>query len=367
VVTGGGAAGSTGSNVITSHAVPFDSGSSSCTPTKLIPVLTTLGSGFTVPAGYPEGLTAQVADDCGTPLTQGKVSVEFSTGEGVKYMQTLNNGRWDVTWVTGSQQAAQVTLRVHAEHPTLPIVGDAQLSGALGALQVAPQVSDGGVVTAANFTATPLSPGSIISIFGSQLSDGTSPAPALPLPTLLDNTRVRIGDALLPLFFTSTGQLNALVPYGTAINTNQQLLVQRDNTYATPVYVDVAAAQPGVLQYGQQEAITVDVNGNLIGPSNPAHAGDVLVMYCLGLGAVTPAVADGAAAPSNPPASAVNQVTLTVGNQTANVLFAGLTPGLAGLYQINFYVPLGTPAGDQVPVSIAMAGQASAVVNLSVR
>jgi len=215
--------------------------------------------------------------------------------------------------------------------------------------------------------ATPLSPGGIISLFGSQLSDATSSAPVLPLSTQLNNTTVRLGDMQLPLFFTSAGQVNAVVPYGTAVNTNLQLLVQRDNTYATPVYVDIAATQPGVLQYGQQQAIAVDLKGNLIGPTNPAHAGDVLVMYCLGLGAVTPAVPDGAAAPSSPPANTVNPVTVTVGTQTANVFFAGLTPTLAGLYQIDFYVPQGTPAGDQVPVTLASGGQTSAAVNLSVR
>jgi uncharacterized protein (TIGR03437 family) len=113
------------------------------------------------------------------------------------------------------------------------------------------------------------------------------------------------------------GQLNALVSYETPLNTNMQLLVQRDNKYATPVYVEVAAAQPGVLEYGNAEAVAVDTNGNLIGPSNPTHAGNVVTMYCLGLGAVSPTVADGAAAPSNPPASTVNPVTVIVGGQTA--------------------------------------------------
>jgi uncharacterized protein (TIGR03437 family) len=331
-------------------------------------VLTTLGTGFTVPASFPQGLTAQVADDCGNPLTQGQVSVDFGQGQGVQYMRSLNNGRWDVTWLTGSQQASSVILTVHATDPTQTIAGEAQINGALGAPQPSPQVSDGGVVSAASFMATPLAPGGIISIFGSSLSDGTSSAPVLPLSYELNNTMVFLGNLQLPLFFTSAGQLNAVVPYETPVNTSLQIVVQRENTYnATAVSVDLAATQPGVLQYGQQQAIAVDVNGNLIGPSNPAHAGDVLVLYCLGLGAVTPAVADGAAAPSNPPASTVNPVTVTVGTQTANVFFAGLTPTLAGLYQIDFYVPQGTPTGDQVPVTLAVGGQTSAAVNLSVR
>ncbi len=349
------------------HSISHDSGS--CSPTKLIPVLTSLGSGFTVPAGFPEGLTAQVTDDCGNALTQGQVSVEFSTGQGLKYMQSLNNGRWDVTWQTGPQTPS-VTLTVHATHPTLPITGSAQITGALGNLQAPPQVADRGVVSSASFTATPIAPGGFISIFGSLLSDATSSAQVLPLPTMLNNTTVKLGDLTLPLFYTNNGatsQLNALVPYETPLNTNQQLLVQRDNTYATPVYVNVAAAQPGVLEYGNQEAVAVDMNGNLIGPSNPAHAGDLLTMYCLGLGAVSPAVADGAAAPSNPPASTVNTVTVTVGGQTANVYFAGLTPTLAGLYQIDFYVPQNAGMGDQVPVMVSTGQQTSVAVNLSVQ
>jgi uncharacterized protein (TIGR03437 family) len=349
------------------QAIPRDTGS--CTPTKLIPVLTTLGQGFSVPAGFPEGLTVQVTDDCGNPLTQGQVSVEFSTGQGLKYMQSLNNGRWDVTWSTGLESSS-VTLTVQATDPTQKLTGQSQTNGALGALQAPPQVADRGVVSSASFMTTPVAPGGFISIFGSLLSDATSSAPVLPLPTMLNNTTVKLGDQSLPLFYTNNGaqnQINALVPYETPLNTNLQLLVQRDNTYATPVYVDVAAAQPGVLEYGNTEAVAVDLNGNLIGPSNPAHAGDTVVLYCLGLGAVSPAVADGAAAPSNPPASTVNTVTVTVGGQAANLIFAGLTPTLAGLYQINLTVPPNTGTGDQVPVVVSTGGQTSGAVNLSVR
>jgi hypothetical protein len=185
-----------------------------------------------------------VMDDCGTPLTQGKVSVQFSTGQGVADMQTLNNGRWDLTWDTGAVPATQVTLMVHAAHLTLPISGDAQISGALGAPQAKPQVKDGGVVTAATFTATALAPGSIIAIFGLELSDATSSAPVLPLATTLNYTTVTLGDGILPLFYTSTGQVNAVVPIGISVNTRQQLLLQRDDTYAPLVGVDLAQTQP---------------------------------------------------------------------------------------------------------------------------
>src|ERR1035438_639439 len=70
-------------------------------------------------------------------------------------------------------------------------------------------------------------------------------------------------------------------------------------------------------------------------PSEPAKSGDALVIYCAGLGAVNPLVPDGAAAPSSPPAMTVNPVNVTIGGKPAPVLFSGLAPGFAGLYQVN--------------------------------
>jgi uncharacterized protein (TIGR03437 family) len=53
-------------------------------------------------------------------------------------------------------------------------------------------------------------------------------------------------------------------------------------------------------------------------------------------------------------------VTVTFGNQTVAAGFAGLTPGLAGLYQVNVNVPSGVTPGNQVPVTVSVAGKSSA-------
>jgi len=41
------------------------------------------------------------------------------------------------------------------------------------------------------------------------------------------------------------------------------------------------------------------------------------------------------------------------------VLYAGLTPGFPGLYQINVQVPAGVSTGNAVPVVITISGQTS--------
>ena len=103
-------------------------------------------------------------------------------------------------------------------------------------------------------------------------------------------------------------------------------------------------------------------------PGTPAGIGETVVIYCTGLGAVTPAVKEGAPAPSTPPLSTtVNPVTLTIGGKAAQVAFSGLTPGFAGLYQVNAVVPAGITTGDTVPVILSVAGQTSPAVNMAVR
>jgi trimeric autotransporter adhesin len=350
--------------------------SGACTPTQLLPSLLTLGTGFSLPAGYPQGLEAQVVDDCGSPQVEGTVFVQFNDGEAPVKLQSLGNGLWDGTWPVGTQTTSQVTLTVAAQNGAT-LRGQGRINGGLSAAMPAPQVATNGVVSAASLAAgAPVAPGELVSIFGQQLAGGVSPAGGGTLPMALSGTTVSIGSQAvggngtfqaLPLLFASGGQVNAEVPFGTSVNTHQQVLLQWGTAYAPPVYVDVAAAAPGIFETGTQQGIIADAAGNLIGEGNPTHAGDVVVIYCAGLGAVTPGVGDGAVTPNAPLSQTQNAVTVTMGGLAAAVQFAGLTSGFNGLYQINAVVPHGVTPGDQVPVSITVAGQTSAVANLSVR
>ena len=91
------------------------------------------------------------------------------------------------------------------------------------------------------------------------------------------------------------------------------------------------------------------------------------MIYCAGLGAVSPNIATGAAAGASPVSTTTNEVVLTIGSQTAATLFAGLAPGFVGLYQVNAIVPDGVAEGNSVPVTLTVAGQASAPVAMAVQ
>jgi uncharacterized protein (TIGR03437 family) len=128
------------------------------------------------------------------------------------------------------------------------------------------------------------------------------------------------------------------------------------------------APQPAAPKQGH--IYKVDASGAqvLASPASPASPGDVLVIYCSGLGPVGPAVKEGEAAPlAEPLARTVQPVSVMIGGLPGTVLFAGLAPGFAGLYQINVAVSRGVEAGDQVPATVQVGGQTSTSVTLALR
>jgi uncharacterized protein (TIGR03437 family) len=164
--------------------------------------------------------------------------------------------------------------------------------------------------------------------------------------------------------------VNAAVPYGIAANTTQQAIATRESSISVPQPVIIAPAAPGVFTLDGKQGIVVDVDLNnvqtVVDTTHPATMGHALVIYCTGLGEVTPAVRTGDPAP-NPPASVVNPVTVTIGGVPATVLFAGLTPTQVGLYQVNVVIPPGITPGTQVPLVLTSAGQSSAPVTITVQ
>ena len=73
--------------------------------------------------------------------------------------------------------------------------------------------------------------------------------------------------------------------------------------------------------------------------------GETLEIYGLGLGVTNPMVQAGAASPASPPARALETPRLQIGGKDAAVVFAGLAPGFAGVYQVNAIVPAGLLPG----------------------
>jgi uncharacterized protein (TIGR03437 family) len=204
----------------------------------------------------------------------------------------------------------------------------------------------------------------LISVYGTNLASGSVGASGLPLPLSSNGTQVFLGAQPLPILYTSSGQMNVQVPYSAPVDTTFQLCVQNGSTLSVPQTLTVAQASPGIFTTNEQGfgqgAIVKSDGVTLAQPGTPAAIGEAIVIYCTGLGATTPAVTEGQPAPSTPLLAATsNPTTVMIGGQPAQLLFSGLTPGFAGLYQVNAVVPSGIATGDAVPVTVTVAGQTS--------
>ena len=355
----------------TSVSQAKDTRAATCVPTKLLPLFTKLPAGFKTPVSWPTPIEATVIDDCGSPMVSGSVGASFSSGDPTLPLTSLRDGRWTGTWQPRNV-VPQVTVTVKAQQSAPPLLGTESIGGALQANPSVPSINAGGAVSAAsNLGQQPLAPGSFVSIYGSHLSTALVQSPKLPLETDLGGTQAILAGRQLPLQFASDGQINAIVPFDVPVNTTLQLTVRQGGSVSGVEPVTMAAAQPAVFTRdlsGKGGGIIVGFkpDGTSQEVGQPVSAGDTIVIYCSGLGAVDPPVPAGSAAPSAALSRTVNPVTVSIAGRDAPVSFAGLAPGFTGLYQINAQVPSGLAAGNAILV-ITAAGQQSAPVTVAIK
>jgi uncharacterized protein (TIGR03437 family) len=337
-----------------------------CVPSQVNGVFTSQPSGFQATVGLPVPIEVEILDSCAQTMNTGTVVATFSNGDPPVALTPIGGGLWDGTW-TPQSAATQAVITVQAAESDT-VAGMLQLTGAVAASTATP------IIVAGASGAPTIAPGAFISIYGLNLSGATYVTPSTPYPTLLGGTQVLLGGRPMPLYFTSKQQINAIVPYDLTPNSAQQVIVQTGLAYSQPETVSVGAAQPGVFTQNQSGTGAGDIVGQkpsgmaaVNTPANPASAGDFLLIFCTGLGTVSPPVATGAAAPMSPLSWTDNKVTVTVGGKDAQYLFAGLAPGWVGLYQVNVIVPAGIAPAPNVPLVVTAAGAASWPVTVAIQ
>lgn len=246
-----------------------------------------------------------------------------------------------------------------------------------------PIIAFRGVVNGATFANNrPLTPGLITSIFGIHVANQFALAGALPLPTDFNGTRVVVDGIDSPLFFESFGQLNFQVPWEVGLG-NKLVQVFRDGQAGNQALVPVEGKSPGIfrLNIAQYGAIRNASQGNFPLPTAlgqsvgiaaaPARPGDVLEIFATGLGAVSPSAPTGNGAPAGPLATAIEQPEVQFGfSFPAKVipLFAGLTPGFVGLFQINVIVPVNVATNNRTFVTLNYTdGRRSNTVEIAIQ
>ena len=352
---------------------------SSCASPSLRSEFLSLPEGGAITVGQPVSIEVKVADDCGNLLlgteknTNSAVYAKFSNGDPDLRLVPIGGGVWSGTWRPFNPSASSVTVSavsVFVQGLTLQ-AGRSDRAVRLAPGNNAPIVRQGSLVHGASQRGdAPVAPGTLVTIYGSNLAD-VSKQTAVPLPVEVAGTQVLLGGQPLPILYSSASQINAQIPYDLAVNTAHQVVVRRGATLSVPESFTVASAQPGIFTANQQgtgQGIVMGPDQFTVADANkPAHRGQAIVIYCTGLGTVTPSTVLGQPASGSPLAATTNPVEVTAGGKLGQVFFSGLTPGFTGLYQVNAFLAADMPTGDAIPLTITTAGQTSNIVTIAVR
>ena len=321
-------------------------------------------------------------------LTMGAVSA--TTTDGGKWLTaSANSGGWaaitlDPGTLAPGFYTGSVSIASNAANGTVtaPVSFQVVAKGA-------PTANYMGVVDNAIFgSGDAVAPGDIVDVFGEQFWFANSIAfsPGVPLATQItasgSTSSVLVNGRAAPLYFTSYSQIAFQVPLETPVGT-VQVQVQRDGLSGNTVSVQVAARAPRLLLAGGSSYGAIQNAKDLsypapvgyFGPgavSHPAHVGDVLTIYAIGLGPTNPAVGTNVPAPGSEPLArlsvtpAVEFGSTIFGTTSATPSFAGLSPGSVGLYQVNVAIPAGVLSGN-INLTLSFPDSASNTVQIPVQ
>jgi uncharacterized protein (TIGR03437 family) len=215
------------------------------------------------------------------------------------------------------------------------------------------------ITDAANFSKGAVSPGEIVVIFGSNLGPATLTSFTLlqnRLPTSLAGTSVTFNQYPAPIIYTSAGAVSVIVPYELAGQSTASVSVSFNGSESAEFTQPLAPTAPHFFTSSYQAAgqlVALNSDSSVNSSANPAAAGSAVVLYATGEGVTSPPGIDGSLVGSTLTQPLAN-VTVTIGGQPANVLYAGGSPGsIEGLLQINVRIPAGTPVGN-APITLVI-------------
>lgn len=224
--------------------------------------------------------------------------------------------------------------------------------------------------TAPGFPNYGVAPSSIFIVQGNALADEaqlvlqSSAPPGLPLNLNGASLSVTVAGVTVrpPIYYTSPGQIAAVLPARTPIGTGT-ITVTHGGVASAPSPIQVVPAAVGFNMYNGKLAVATDgATGSLITFTNSATPGQAIVLWATGLG---PDPADSDSVFSSSPNAVNTAMELYVGGVRATILYQG-SAGYPGVNQINISIPNGVPAGCWIPVAAVTGTVVSNVVTIPI-
>jgi uncharacterized protein (TIGR03437 family) len=261
-------------------------------------------------------------------------------------------------------------------------------AAAIGAIVNAASYATG-TVTAPDIST--VSPGELVTIFGSNLGPATPAPMSITAGGFVDATSasgvsVTVDSRPAPLVYVSQNQISIQIPYEAVIGPGNVVAVTNGSNPPVTATVTVGATAPCLFTAdgsgtGQAAALNYGAATKLYtlnSSTNLAKIGDTVILYLTGEGLFDSAPLLGGSSDTGfviPPGLAstpqVNPLpTVMIGgvDASAGVAYAGPVVGsIIGVLQINVVVPVGSTTGTQVPVSVTIGGnQTQANITLAI-
>jgi uncharacterized protein (TIGR03437 family) len=290
------------------------------------------------------------------------------------------------TWACAAATSDWVMPNAY-DSPTAPAKASAELAMLLNsgvfidtARRCLVQTLRSETVSGATFVRGPIAPASIASVFGDGLSTSTAAATATPLPTSLGGSTVAVTDSAgvsrpASLFYASPGQINLLVPGGTAEG-DARVVVTREDGISSQSTVQVRSTAPGIFTAnsngtGVPAATAIRVTANGAQTPVPVFECGTPTAGCapvpIALGAASDQVIVSLFGTGIRFHPGLQAVQVRFGGQLAEVLYAGPQGQFVGLDQLNVRLPVTLRGSGQVPVSVTVSGAAANTVTLHIQ
>jgi len=282
--------------------------------------------------------------------------------------------------LNGSMQAALLTPGLTEGLHILTAVYDG--NGAVSPSKPVYVARQATSVSSANYRGEMLAPDQVTATFGVRLANSPfeERAASLPLPTTLGGTTVSVSDSAgmtraAPLFYVSLGQVNHLIPAGTAAGPATITITAGDGTVSA-TSAQITAIAPGVFTVDSTgrglaaaQVLRVKPDGSfryepvakfdqlsrgyLAVPIDLSAESDQVFLILYGTGFHH--------------RSSLSAAMATIGGVNADVLYAGAQGVLAGLDQANLRLPRSLMGRGEVDVALTVAGKAANTVRVSIK
>jgi uncharacterized protein (TIGR03437 family) len=228
------------------------------------------------------------------------------------------------------------------------------------------------VVNAASYLGGPISPGEVVTIFGTGIGPGTAAyATTDPstgrLATMIGGVQVMFSGIAAPMIYASNSQVSAVAPYEMASVANSPVSIEYAGETSNSDQLTLAAAAPGLFAQnssGSGPGAILNQDNSLNGPSHAAAKGSIVQVYMTGEGLTSPPSATGTITTVNLPPpqvtpAPVQPVQVWIGGQPALYTYAGEAPGMvAGVMQLNVQIPSNAPSGA-LSIQVSVGGNVS--------